>query len=114
MRDSNIAAATMSAGKLAGSIPSSKLSLSAADIPADRIGAIPGSQITANVITGTQILDATITATELAALTVTDAKLAVNAVTTSKIGDAQVTAAKLAMRTRTSELSPTTPTATLK
>ena len=69
VRDSNIAAATISAGKLAGSIPFSKLTLTVGEVP-DRIGAIPGSQITANTITGTQILDATITTTELAALSV--------------------------------------------
>ena len=75
VRDSNIATATISAGKLAGSIPYSKLSLSAGEVPAVRIGAIPGSQITANTITGTQILDDMITASELANSAVTADKL---------------------------------------
>ena len=83
-------------------------------MPADRIGAIPGSHITANTITGTQILDGTIATTELADSAVATAKLAANAVVTSKIGDAQVTAAKLAVRTRTKEFYPNYPNSYLK
>jgi hypothetical protein len=114
VRDSNIANLTISAGKLAGSIPFSKLTLAAGEVPADRIGAIPGSQITANTLTGTQLLDGTVTTTELADLAVTDAKLAANAVVTSKIADAQVTAAKLAVRTERVQFTPNYPNSTLR
>ena len=114
VRDSNIANLTISAGKLAGSIPYSKLSLSAGEVPADRIGAIPGSQITANTITGTQLLDGTVTATELADSAVTTAKLDAGAVVTSKIGDAQVTPQKLSQRAKRERFYPTYPNSYLR
>jgi hypothetical protein len=77
----------------------SKLSLSAGEVPADRIGTIPGSQLAANSVTATQILDGTIGTTEIADASETLAKLSADfALPTRKIGDAQVSPAKLAAR----------------
>ena len=114
VRDSNIAATSISAGKLAGAIPYSKLTLNAGEVPADRIGTIPGTQITTNTLTGTQILDGSIATSELADLAVTDAKLAAGSVVASKIAAEQVTSVKLAKRTMKTTCYPNFPNSSLR